>query len=67
MTTTTTEGRSAPHRCRVGLLLQRQGALIALVVLVVFGTLRYGENFATGFNLRASPATPPSTRSSRSA
>ena len=36
---------------QVGLLLQRQGALIALVVLVVFGTLRYGENFATGFNL----------------
>jgi ribose transport system permease protein len=36
---------------QVGLLLQRQGALIALVILVVFGMLRYGENFATGYNL----------------
>jgi ribose transport system permease protein len=36
---------------RAGLLLQRQGALIALVILVVFGALRYGEKFATGFNL----------------
>jgi ribose/xylose/arabinose/galactoside ABC-type transport system permease subunit len=34
-------------------LLQRQGALIALVVLVVFGALRYGENFATGFNVQS--------------
>jgi ribose transport system permease protein len=49
MTTTTREDRRRP--VQIGLLLQRQGALIALVVLVVFGTLRYGENFATGFNL----------------
>jgi len=51
MTTTTREGTARPRPVQIGLLLQRQGALIALVVLVVFGTLRYGENFATGFNL----------------
>jgi ribose transport system permease protein len=51
-TTVTTPGRAAPgRRVRAGLLLQRQGALIALVILVVFGALRYGEKFATGFNL----------------
>lgn len=48
---TTTEGTSRRRGVQVGLLLQRQGALIALVILVIFGTLRYGENFATGFNL----------------
>src|SRR3954451_16735838 len=53
MTTTvpTPAGTSPGHRVRVGLLLQRQGALIALVILIVFGVLRYGERFATGFNL----------------
>jgi galactofuranose transport system permease protein len=49
--TTTADGTSRRSRVQIGLLLQRQGALIALVVLVAFGTLRYGENFATGFNL----------------
>ena len=49
--TTTLEGTARRRPVQIGLLLQRQGALIALVVLVVFGTLRYGENFATGFNL----------------
>jgi galactofuranose transport system permease protein len=49
--TTTAERPPRRSRVQVGLLLQRQGALIALVVLAVFGTLRYGENFATGFNL----------------
>ena len=38
---------------RIGRVLQKQGALIALVVLVVFGTLRYGESFATGFNVQS--------------
>src|ERR687889_339735 len=53
MTTTveTPGGTSSGRRVQVGLLLQRQGALIALVILVVFGALRYGERFATGFNL----------------
>jgi ribose transport system permease protein len=51
-TTVSTPGGAAPgRRVQVGLLLQRQGALIALVVLIVFGVLRYGERFATGFNL----------------
>src|SRR5206468_1328060 len=45
-------GRHPAHRrIQGGLLLQRQGALIALVVLVVFGAVRYGEKFATGYNL----------------
>jgi ribose/xylose/arabinose/galactoside ABC-type transport system permease subunit len=51
MTTTASPRGTAPRRVQVGLLLQRQGALIALVILVVFGMLRYGENFATGYNL----------------
>src|SRR4051812_43843937 len=52
MTTTAPVRRtSRGRRVRVGLLLQRQGALIALVLLVVFGALRYGEQFATGYNL----------------
>jgi galactofuranose transport system permease protein len=52
MTTDIVPSGTAPgRRVRVGLLLQRQGALIALVILVVFGTLRYGERFATGYNL----------------
>jgi galactofuranose transport system permease protein len=53
MTTTvaTPGGTSSGRRVHVGLLLQRQGALIALVVLILFGVLRYGERFATGYNL----------------
>jgi ribose transport system permease protein len=57
MTTTVTPavagpgGRSTGRRVQTGLLLQRQGALLALVVLVVFGALRYGSDFATGYNL----------------
>ena len=47
----TTDAATPGRRIRVGLLLQRQGALIALVILVVFGALRYGERFATGYNL----------------
>ena len=45
-----TSRRRGPH---VGALLQRQGALIALVTLVTFGALRYGERFATGYNVRS--------------
>src|SRR3954462_11006718 len=47
----TSGGTSAGRRVQVGLLLQRQGALIALVLLIVFGVIRYGSRFATGFNL----------------
>jgi ribose/xylose/arabinose/galactoside ABC-type transport system permease subunit len=50
-TTDTPAGTSPGRRVQVGLLLQRQGALIALVILIVIGVLRYGEQFATGFNL----------------
>lgn len=32
-------------------LIQRQGALLALLVLVVFGVSRYGENFYGSYNL----------------
>jgi galactofuranose transport system permease protein len=52
--TTTVEvpgGTSRGRRVQAGLLLQRQGALIALVVLIAFGAARYGSNFATGYNL----------------
>jgi len=44
-------GGSTGRRVQAGLLLQRQGALIALVILVVFGVLRYGSDFATGYNV----------------
>src|ERR671938_523766 len=43
----------SPRRLQVGLLLQRQGALIALVVLVIFGALRYGDKFAVGYNVQS--------------
>jgi len=33
-------------------MLQRQGALAALVVLLVFGALRYGENFYSEYNIQ---------------
>jgi galactofuranose transport system permease protein len=33
-------------------ILQRQGALAALVVLIVFGVLRYGENFYSEYNIQ---------------
>ena len=49
----TSVGAAPPRRPQLGSLLQRQGALIALVVLVVFGALRYGEQFATGFNVQS--------------
>jgi ribose/xylose/arabinose/galactoside ABC-type transport system permease subunit len=54
MSTSTGSTTTAPARSgRIGRVLQKQGALIALVVLVVFGTLRYGESFATGFNVQS--------------
>ena len=53
MTTTTTFSTTRRRSPHVGALLQRQGALLALVGLVVFGALRYGERFATGYNVRS--------------
>jgi ribose transport system permease protein len=41
------------RRLQVGLMLQRQGALIALVGLVVFGAFRYGDKFALGYNVKS--------------
>jgi ribose transport system permease protein len=32
-------------------LIQQQGALIALVVILAFGLIRYGENFRSSFNI----------------
>jgi len=37
---------------RAGSILQRQGALAALVALVIFGVLRYGENFYSEYNIQ---------------
>ena len=39
-------------RFQLGVRLQRQAVLIALLGLVAFGALRYGENFALGYNPR---------------
>lgn len=50
-TADTPASTSVDRRIQVGLLLQRQGALIALVILILFGALRYGSDFATGYNL----------------
>jgi len=46
----TLPGRARASRSGTALLLQRQGALVALVVLVVFASLRY-EGFLTEQNL----------------
>jgi ribose/xylose/arabinose/galactoside ABC-type transport system permease subunit len=43
----------SPRRLQVGLALQRHGALMALVLLVVFGAIRYGEKFAVGYNVQS--------------
>jgi ribose/xylose/arabinose/galactoside ABC-type transport system permease subunit len=47
--------RSSPARARAAAALQQQGALITLVLaaLLVFGALRYGRDFATGYNLQS--------------
>lgn len=38
-------------RARVVSAIQRQGALLALIVLVVFGIVRYGETFYSAYNV----------------
>ena len=56
---TTAPATSAPRlgigRARVVGALQQQGAIITavLVALLVFGALRYGSAFATGFNFQS--------------
>jgi ribose transport system permease protein len=42
----------AARRFQLGVRIQRQGALIALVALVLFGAARYGHDFYQGSNLR---------------
>jgi ribose/xylose/arabinose/galactoside ABC-type transport system permease subunit len=37
---------------RTASILQRQGALAALVTLILFGVLRYGENFYSEYNIQ---------------
>jgi galactofuranose transport system permease protein len=49
----TTQPSVRARRVQFGLLLQRQGALAALIMLLVFGMLRYGEKFSTGYNLQS--------------
>jgi galactofuranose transport system permease protein len=51
---TTTSVRGAGQRgarARVASALQRQGALIALALLVLFGVLRYGDTFYGSYNI----------------
>jgi galactofuranose transport system permease protein len=44
-------GQAAGSRARLVSALQRQGALIALVLLVLFGVLRYGDTFYGSYNI----------------
>jgi len=51
----TTDDRKVPRESRwlqVGSMLQRQGALAALLALLAFGALRYGENFYSEYNIQ---------------
>lgn len=51
MATDTSEARSASWRTLSASALQRQGALITLIALIIFGVLRYGENFYSEYNV----------------
>jgi len=51
-TTDIRQTRQAALRMRAGSILQRQGALAALVALILFGVLRYGENFYSSYNVQ---------------
>ncbi len=55
MSATTTDIRQERETSRWGWTasqLQRQGALAALVALILFGVLRYGENFYSEYNIQ---------------
>jgi galactofuranose transport system permease protein len=43
--------QQAGRRARFASVLQRQGALIALALLVLFGVLRYGQTFYGAYNI----------------
>lgn len=47
----TTRPMVAPRTSAVLPILQQQGALFALAIVLGFGLLRYGENFRSGFNI----------------
>jgi ribose/xylose/arabinose/galactoside ABC-type transport system permease subunit len=49
----TMPGTVSTRRLQVGLMLQRQGALIALIGLIIFGAIRYGEKFSLGYNAKS--------------
>src|SRR4051794_25210923 len=55
MTTTTPtdlrSSRQVTRLARIGAAVQRQGALVALVLLVLFGVLRYGDTFYGAYNV----------------
>jgi ribose transport system permease protein len=51
-TTDIRQARQASAWARTASILQRQGALAALVALIVFGVLRYGENFYSEYNIQ---------------
>ncbi len=53
-TSSVTDIRGATRRgsrARIASMLQRQGALIALVLLVIFGVVRYGDTFYSAYNI----------------
>jgi ribose transport system permease protein len=52
LTTGIEQGQTATWRSRSASALQRQGALVALVLLVTFGVLRYGETFYSEYNIQ---------------
>lgn len=55
MSATTTDVRrehDVSHRGWLASALQRQGALAALLALILFGVLRYGENFYSEYNIQ---------------
>jgi galactofuranose transport system permease protein len=49
-TTNMSRSQSASARARIGSMLQRQGALMALALLLIFGALRY-EGFLGAYNI----------------
>jgi galactofuranose transport system permease protein len=48
----TTDIQRETWSARSASMVQRQGALVALVTLLVFGVLRYGENFYSEYNIQ---------------
>lgn len=52
VTTDIRQEQQASYWARTASILQRQGALAALVTLILFGVLRYGENFYSEYNIQ---------------